>query len=279
MTQPQRYTLADAMSGRPQALNGNSAWGQRYAGQIRRIVTDHAQRAPRQVQRHLGPSELGVECDKQVVLKLLGMTPTNHVMDPWPSIVGTAVHAWLADCFDTYNTLTGQLRFLTETRVTPFEDRRDGQRGHAGTGDLYDAVETAVVDHKVLGETSLAKIRREPPRKYVAQLLLYKLGFLRLGLPVSRVALVAYPRTASRLDGIYVWDRPASTADDELVASVLEDTVRRKQMAADVSAGRRQLNQIELKPDDDECYFCPFYRPEVTNRPELPGCPGTKGQP
>jgi hypothetical protein len=266
---PQRYTLDDAMASRPQALNGNSAWGQRYAGQIRRIVTDHAMRAPRNVQRHLGPSELGVECDLQVVMKLLGYAHTNHVVDPWPSIVGTAVHAWLADCFTAHNNRVGTLRFLAEQRVTPLD-------GHSGTADLYDALELAVVDHKVLGESSMAKVRRDPSRKYKAQLLLYALGYRRLGLPVRRVALVAYPRTTSSLNGIYVWERPASAADDELISEVLEDTARRKQLVADIIASRKRLDQVEMRPDDEECYFCPFYRPDVTERGG-PGCPGTKG--
>jgi hypothetical protein len=262
------------MASRPQALNGNSAWGQRYAGQVRRIVTNHAMRAPRQVQVHLGPSELGVECDLQVVMKLLGFPNTNHVVDPWPSIVGTAVHAWLADAFSSYNHLVGQLRFVAEQRVVPFPEHTDSQ-GHAGTADLYDALELAVVDHKILGETSMAKVRRDPPRKYKAQLLLYALGYRRLGLPVNRVALVAYPRTTSTLNGLYVWDRPSSAADDELISEVLEDTVRRKQLVTDIRTGRTTLAKVTRQPDDDECYFCPFYRPEVAKQPGLPGCPGT----
>src|SRR6202012_3620183 len=155
--------------------------------------------APRSQQGHLGHSELGVACDRQVVGKLLREAPTNHVTDPWPSIVGTAVHAWLADAF----VADDPQRWMTEHRVTPHPD-------HAGTGDLYDRVEATVGDHKVLGESSLAKVRRAegPPRKYRRQLFLYGLGFLRQGLPVNRVALLAYPRTQSTLDGIYVWEHP-----------------------------------------------------------------------
>ena len=39
-------------------------------------------------------------CDRQVVSKMCGEPVTNHVADPWPSVVGTAVHAWLAEKFD-----------------------------------------------------------------------------------------------------------------------------------------------------------------------------------
>jgi hypothetical protein len=50
---------------------------------------EHAARAPRTLQQHLGPSELGVECDRQVAGKMAALPATNHVVDPWPSMVGT----------------------------------------------------------------------------------------------------------------------------------------------------------------------------------------------
>jgi hypothetical protein len=142
----------DFMSAAPAPLNGSSPWASRYAAELRRVVVEHASRAPRSLQLHLGPSELGVTCDRQVAGKMAGLAPTNHVSDPWPSIVGTAVHAWLADAFTADNTRHGLLRWVAEQRVTPHPD-------HPGTADLYDAVELAVVDHKILGETSLAKVR------------------------------------------------------------------------------------------------------------------------
>lgn len=256
----------------PRPTNGSSPWASRYAGDIRRIVREHAESAPRSRQAHLGPSELGVECDRQVVSKLLGMPRVNHVTDPWPSIVGTAVHAWLAECFASWNRQNNLARFVAETRVRPHDE-------HAGTSDLYDAVEQAVVDHKILGESSMAKIRSSegPPRHYVAQLLLYGLGFRKLGLPVKRVVLVAYPRTASTLDGIYVWDMPFDDDAERFVTQVLEQTELRKDMADLVRRGLLTIEQIWTSPNDDDCYFCPFYRPQSA-RDGQPGCPGPRAR-
>jgi hypothetical protein len=260
---------AEFMSAAPAPMSGNTPWAARYAGEIREIVRGHSARAPRSVQQHLGPSELGSPCDRQVAGKMAGIPSTNHVSDPWPSIVGTAVHAWLADCFSAENLRRGQMRFVPETRVTPHPD-------HPGTADLYDAAERAVGDHKVLGETPLAKIRSAdgPPRKYVVQLLLYGLGYRRLGLPVERVALIAYPRTQASLDGLYVWERPYSPADDQLIQEVFTQTAHRRQMAEGLLQSRLQLTDIPITPDDAECYFCPFYRPQSA-RDGGPGCPGT----
>lgn len=144
------HSVAEFMSAAPARLEGNSPWASRYASELRRVVTDHANGSARNLQRHLGPSELGVPCDRQVVGKLAGLPVTNHVVDPWPSIVGTAVHAWLADAFTAANLELPAPRWLAEQRVIPHPD-------HSGTADLYDAVETAVVDHKgVFVDTPIA---------------------------------------------------------------------------------------------------------------------------
>lgn len=253
----------------PAPLNGSSAWASRYAVELRDIITAHAARAPRSVQRHLGPSELGSACDRQVAGKMAGIAHTNHVSDPWPSIVGTAIHAWLADCFTEENLRTGVTRWVAEQRVTPHPD-------HPGTADLYDAQEHAVIDHKCLGNTTLGKLRTSgPSRKYIIQLLLYGRGYRLLGLPVDRVALVAYPRTASTLDGMYVWDRPYTPEDDAILDAVFAQTQIRYGYATALREGKITLQDIPACPSDDECYFCPFYRPEAARGSD--GCPGTVG--
>jgi hypothetical protein len=250
-------------------MESNTDWGSRYARELRKVIVTHAEQAPRSLQVHLGPSELGSQCDRQVVAKLTGAQRTNHVSDPWPSIVGTSVHAWFAQAFEAENDRERMLRWLTEVQVTP----HPLYPGHA---DLYDALEQAVIDHKVLGATSLAKIKRPegPSLRYRVQLLLYGYGFRALGLPVKRVVLAAYPRTAATLDGMYIWDHPFMPEDELVVAEVLRRTDVRQQIAADVRAGRMSLQQVPASPDDDECFFCPFYRPQSAYD-HGPGCPGT----
>ncbi|HEY2086405.1 MAG TPA: hypothetical protein VGH54_10335 [Mycobacterium sp.] len=260
---------AEFMSTAPAPLNGSSAWASRYAAELRRVFTEHAARAPRSLQSHLGPSELGEPCDRQVAGKMARLPATNHVLDPWPSIVGTACHAWAADAFTADNVRHNVLRWVAEQRVTPHPD-------HPGTADLYDAAEQAVVDHKFLAESSMAKVRSAngPSRKYVVQLVLYGEGYRRMGLPVRRVVLAAYPRTASSLDGLYVWERTYTSADDLLLQEVFAQTAHRQQLAEQLINGRLSLNDIPLTPDSDSCYFCPFYRPQSA-RDGGPGCPGT----
>lgn len=250
----------------PPPPSGNTPWAQSMAEHVRQLVARQASFAPRSQQVHLGPSELGVACDRQVVGKLLREQPTNHVSDPWPSVVGTALHAWLADAF----TADDPARWMTEHRVTPHPD-------HSGTADLYDRQTATVLDHKCLGESSLAKIQHPngPPRKYVAQLALYGLGYLRAGLPVQRIAIIAYPRTRSTLYGLYVWEHAFDGDMVKLLGEVFEDTDRRKLLAAKVSVGRMRLDEVPRTPSHDECFFCPAYRPQAGHDGSLIGCPGT----
>lgn len=256
---------------------GSSPWAARYASELRRVLHEHAARAPRTLQQHLGPSEIGVECDRQVVGKLAALPATNHVSDPWPSIVGTACHAYAEEAFSADNDRRG-LRWLTEFRVTPHPD-------HPGTADLYDAQEQAVVDHKFLGESSMAKVRKAPPRKYKVQLLLYGLGYYKLGLPVKRVVLAAYPRTAASLDGLYVWERAFSDAEGQILPDVLEllglvfdQTAERQVLAQRLLRKEIGLMDVPVAPDDSECYFCSFFRPQAAQDGGV-GCPGPRKGP
>lgn len=258
------------MRAAPAPLNGSTAWASRYAVELRRVVTEHAARAPRSTQTYLGPSELGAACDRQVAGKMAGLPATNHISDPWPSIVGTAIHAWLAEAFEGDNARSGVLRWIAEQRVTPHPN-------HPGTADLYDAVNHAVVDHKCLGRTTLAKLRTHgPSRKYLVQLLLYGEGYRRLGLPVDRVVLAAYPRTEATLDGLYVWERAHTPEDDEILQAVFAQTDIRYAYATELREERIQLRDIPARPSDEECYYCPFYRPESRDGHHA-GCPGTVG--
>lgn len=281
-------TPAEFMSAAPKSVSGSTPWSARYAGELRRVFLEHAARAPRTLQQHLGPSELGVACDRQVAGKMAALPATNHVVDPWPSIVGTACHAWAEGAFMADNLRRGP-RWLAERKVTPHPD-------HPGTADLYDGQEQAVVDHKFLGATTMQKIRRivaaatwsdraaNWPRHYLVQLLLYGLGYHYLGLPVRRVVLAAYPRTAASLDGLYVADLEFTGEDGQILPEVLQllhqvlyvDTPRRKQQAEGITGGRLQLMQVPSAPDTDTCYFCPFYRPQAA-KDGGSGCPGTAG--
>jgi hypothetical protein len=252
----------------PAPPGGNNDWSRTYGTEIKRLIERQAARAPRSMQAHLGPSELGEPCARQVVGKMIAEPSTNHVLSLWPAILGTAAHAWLAQALQDENARIGMQRFLAEMRVAPDPD-------HPGTTDFYDRVTQTTGDWKVLGPTTLAKIARDGPSfQYRVQLLLYWLGCLIAGLPVRRIALIALPRTAATLDGMYVWSHEPGPEDAALVAEVLRVTAARRQLAAAILRREITLNDIPITPSSDSCRYCPLFRPQAA-RDLGPGCPGT----
>lgn len=252
-------------------MNASDAWAENYARELKGIVTRYANRLPRSVQKHLGPSELGHACDRMVVAKMAGARKTNNVADPWASIMGTAGHAFAADAFEWDNAHNSYLRWITEKRVTP----DPGPDAHPGTADLYDTYSRAVVDHKFQGDSTRGKLKREgPPRHYFVQLLLYALGYRNLGLPVDRIVIASWPRTKSTLDDMYVWSHVPTPEDWQLVSDVLVTTRFRQDLADLVRAGKFELMDVPPTPEDSECYFCMLYRPQSRYDGGY-GCAGT----
>jgi hypothetical protein len=273
---PQTCSPLDFMTSKipappPAPLNGNSAWAQAYATTIRKVFHNQSSRAARSLQVHLGPSEIGHVCTRQVAGKLAGLPRLNHVTDPWPSIRGTALHSYAEQAFADENQRLGRIRWVPEQKVEPFEGATPFET-HRGTADLYDADEQAVNDHKFLGKTTHEKVRREGwPRHYFVQLLLYGMGYMRLGLPVKRVVLLAYPATEASLDNLYVLEHQITQADFDLIEQIKVELGYRKQWAAALLTGAAQLRDVPA--DTQDCHFCPHYRPQ-TAHDNGPGCPG-----
>jgi hypothetical protein len=232
------------------------------AEDIRGVVIDAARRAPRSQQTALGPSEIGEACARKLSYKLMAHTEYNAGSDPWPSIVGTAVHAWLADAFLAVNERLGRIRYLVEQRLTI----RDGL---TGTCDLYDVDRGMVIDHKVPGTTSMTKTKKDGPSPtYRAQAHLYGLGYARLGLPVRDVALALYPR-GGMLSGLWIWSQPY----DETVALqalARHDAILEAACALDVAHHPERYRQIP-RTVGHACTYCPYWRP---GRDTGDGCPG-----
>lgn len=267
------------------SMNGNSAWAQRYSQELREVVVRYADRLPRNVQRHLGPSELGHHCDRQLVGKMAGVSLSrehgNNLHDPWASIVGTAIHAFLEEAFKWESTRlirevdASTLRWYTEKRVTPDPGNAVP---HPGTADLYDAVTKTLNDHKCQSEGVRDKLRRHgPPHHYFMQMLLYAVGYMHEGYDVQRICLVSWPRTHSTLDDMYVWEHVITADDIALVVDLIEKTEVREQLAVLMAQGELGLFDIPATPSDSDCQFCPFFRPDAASNPNVKGCPGTAG--
>lgn len=233
------------------------------------IITDTAANAPRSLQRRIGPSEVGDPCPRRLAYKLLDWPATNSGGDPWPSIVGTATHEWLAGALTLHNQTTGTRRFLVEERVEVDDGSVSGYR-LGGSCDAYDTATNTVIDHKCVGETAMRKYRNEGIREqYRVQANLYGLGFERAGHRPETVALAFYPR-GGMLGGLWVW---TDVYDRQLALDALARlrSVRDAVIALDPEARPAMWEHLPATPGS-ACRFCPFWKPGSTDL--AVGCPG-----
>ncbi|MBA8925895.1 hypothetical protein BC739_003094 [Kutzneria viridogrisea] len=226
------------------------------------MIRDADRYAPRSQQRALGPSEVGEPCPRRLAYRLLDAERTNSDSDPWAAIVGTAVHAWLAAAFLGANDRLGRIRYLVETRL-------EIRPGLTGSCDLYDADEATVIDHKILGPTTMkAYSQNGPPPAYRAQAHLYGLGWTRLGVPVRDVALAFYPRSGL-LSGLRVWSEPYNPGTAQ-AALDRHDQILALADALGCEHNPTAYQHIPRIPGHS-CTYCPWLRPGPDTGTACPG--------
>lgn len=225
---------------------------------LRGRVRWYSSNRPRSLQRRLGPSEVGTPCTRQLAYKVAQHPPVNHDGgDPWPSFVGTATHAELEQVFSG----TPE-EWLTEQRVVV-----DDELDLAGSADLLRlaADGNTVVDHKVVGTTTMKKIRSSgPSATYRTQINLYAHGFIRRGIPVEYVAIAFWPRSG-QLSGLQVWLRRYDQ-------NVVDDALNRLQVVRTLHGALGDQLFAQLPTAESYCTSCPFYMPGSTD-PAV-SCPG-----
>lgn len=158
----------------------------------------------RSQQVRIGPSEVGMPCDRCLGHKLAGVPELPEV--DWLPFVGTCVHKMLADHFTHLAAIDPLgVRWLIEQTVDVGEIDGVSITGHA---DLFDRCTATVIDWKCVGVTTLRKAKKGPSQTYRAQAHLYARGFVRRGLEVDRVAIYYLPRNASSLAQGIPWSEP-----------------------------------------------------------------------
>lgn len=221
------------------------------ASELKRVVQELIRwtdaNSPRSLQKQLGPSEMGDACDRRIAYRLTETREVNAAKDPWPAIVGTAIHGWLEKAVAQHqNEISGSMvdRWVTEIAVSP-------DPIITGHSDVYDPVRHRVIDWKTAGTDVMKKIRTQgPPASYIYQANLYGLGHEMAGRPVKDIALVFLPR-AGWLSGIYVWR-------DVYRRHLAERMIERVYSLGDRLLAGTMPWEIEATPAD-ACGYCPFY--------------------
>ena len=241
-----------------------------------RLIAEYEAAKPRSTQSHLGPSELGTPCERQVALKLAGVRQPARG-DVWAPWQGTCVHAGIEAVLGWDND-----RRVAEGEVAPWviegavEILPGYIRGHSDARYVPDEM---VVDWKYVGTTALKKLRvaqragRHPreqvSQEYRVQAHLYGYGVRRAGRAVRWVRIVLLARSAFYVDSAE-WTEPY----DERVAQWAIDRYKRLVGWVDDLNGRQRPENLVAVPaaPGDACKWCPFRRvgPEV----DATGCRG-----
>lgn len=225
-----------------------------FKNEILRMVREYDASRPRSMQKHLGPSEIGAPCDRQLAMKLAGLPEVNQVADPWFPIVGSAVHEWLAKMVGWYNDVlldrAGNPRFLVENRVKVAAENQGYST--SGSTDVYDIDHQRVIDWKIVGATTMRKVDQEGAGpQYTVQGMTYGKGWVQAGYPVKSVLICFLPRS-NFLNKMKLVELPY----DQSIA----DRAQARVAAID------QLRQF-IKPHEFPAggctVWCPFYRPSV----------------
>lgn len=221
--------------------------------ELRDIVRLHEASRPRSLQTSIGPSEAGTPCDRRLAYKMLGTEPSNLTSDPWAAIVGTSVHAWLDEAFRAQNERDG------DDRTRWHCDVKVELPGYMkGSVDLYDAKTGTVIDHKVLGGTSLTRFGKEgPSEQYRTQVHLYACGLRLTGANVQHVAIAAWSRTGMLRNALW-WSEPY---DEDRVERALSRLDALRVTTDTLGAAALPL----IATADAYCRYCPYYLPGVTD--------------
>lgn len=232
-----------------------------FTSDLKDIVRWTNDNAARSLQRSIGPSELGEPCERKIAYRLAGVTEVNEWTDPWPAIVGTAIHAWLERAFGTFQSVHHMDRWVTESTV-----RVDALvTGHV---DLYDRETGTVIDFKTMSPTRMKDfIRKGPSEQHIDQVTLYALGKENAGEAVDHVALVAVPRSGW-LSEFRTWAGPYEPARARRVLA-------RMYAIADGLIAQGEVIDYSTIPavPGRGCSFCPWYR-GGDREASAAGCPG-----
>ena len=223
---------------------------------------------PRSLQKTIGPSEIGVPCDRRLGYQLAGIPEINKRGVAWKPYVGTALHEMFADIMGKAEIARffdeDTPRWHVEERVTVGEI---GGKKITGSCDLFDEHMGLVIDWKTTSKNQIREnlSRNGASQQYRVQANLYGKGFEDAGYQVRDVALAFLTRDGEWEDR-YIWSEPYDR-------TIAENALARANAIHTAIQALGATTALEkLATADVYCRNCPFYRPRSKNAVE--GCTG-----
>ncbi len=231
--------------------------------ELEHILARHEAAKPRSQQTALGPSEVGVECQRALAYRLLNTPEKPDPRLPWAPIVGTAVHAAIAEALEADNARLGRQRWIVENRVHAADDL-------SGSCDAYDTDHATVVDWKLCGAKSIVRYQQKMSPEYETQAHIYGLGYENAGYEVKWVRICRLARESHDFRLSREWTRRYDRGHAERALARVADTRRLIDdlRLADADAGWAQVPGRSSKP----CRWCRYFRTGAA--PTRVGCPG-----
>jgi len=238
---------------------------------IKSMIINAESSRPRTLQRAIGPSEAGHECERHLAFKIVASMRTNlsqeelglnRYSDPLAAIIGTSVHSWLEEAAREANRKLGRIRWVPEAKVQVTPKLK-------GTCDLYDIDTQTTLDWKVPGSTRHKHyVKYGPSNVYRGQAHLYGKGYRNLGLPVSHVGIVFINKTGTLRD-IHLWREPYNEALVEEILARL-DRVDKRIEELELMTKPENFLQVPITPGD-HCSYCSWHSPMPEGSPYLCG--------
>jgi len=228
------------------------------------IISDAITNQPRSLQTRIGPSEIGIPCNRRIGYKLAGTPESNKrgvAFKPW---IGTQAHEGMAMIMTNASLATEDARWIVEGKVTVGEV--DGVP-ITGSADLFDKRAGIVFDWKFTTKNKIRETYRPhgPGDQYRIQAHLYGRGFAAKGHDVKHVAIIFMTRDGDFADR-YVWSEPY----DEQIA--LDALARVDGIAAALRLMGPEKAIPALPMAESHCTFCPYFKANSTN--PVVACPG-----
>lgn len=206
------YTPEDllAVANQQTSSTGNTSEQDALWPEIRNIIETRMTHQPRDLQKEIGPSQLGTPCLHCLAAQLAGWP--QHRQPAWLPFIGTCVHARLEQWFtqEDQTCEDGARRFYPELRVTV--GRLQGLRGGYdihGSIDLYDRETGSTIDWKIVGNTTITKTRAHgASQQYQVQASLYGIGLQQTNNPITSSCIYFLPKNKPTLADALIWQQP-----------------------------------------------------------------------
>lgn len=199
----------------PPAVKTDTVEEPRLWPEIRQLIESDIANQPRELQREIGPSELGTDCVHCLAAKLAGWPERRQ--PGWLPFIGTCVHTHFEQMFNEMEAWIAPNSLWTNDLVRRFEAEKRVRVGqlnglHAGypvTGsiDLWDRKTHSTIDWKIVGNTTVTKVKAHgPSQQYRVQASLYGMGITYEGEDCDRNCIYFLPRNKTSLGDALPWE-------------------------------------------------------------------------